>query len=203
MPVKTGQHAQTVHSLSMSVPAHEEAWTGKRVRMSVHATVGQTYAVDSEVFLDEKGLEFVLVKCHFHSKARDASPWVVELRNEEGDEDAPWTMEYLDGDNMDADRKKTDKLTGIAGEFQQPMMHYVSHDGKHMVEPLILRNEYKLGPTWLDFFKGSRKVARVYTYYYRRKVNVRGNELPNLLWLHGQDDGEEPEEPDAPGAPGA
>jgi hypothetical protein len=115
-------------------------------------------------------------------------------------------MQYLEGDTTEVDA-----LTGIGAVFQQPMMHYTSHDGKRMKEPLILRNEYELGPTWLDFFKGSRKVARVYTYFYRRQLDVRGNELPNLLWLHGQDDGagpheddgEGPHEPDAPGASGA
>ena len=46
--------------------------------------------------------------------------------------------------------------------------------------PLVLRNEFHLGPTWTDVFRGSRKVARVYTYYYRNGKDKAGNELPQL-----------------------
>ena len=34
-----------------------------------------------------------------------------------------------------------------------------------------------------DLFRGKRKVARVYTYYYRHGKDKAGNELPQLPWV--------------------
>jgi len=179
------------------MPALEPALSGTRVRVSVQPSVGQTYAIHSEVFLDEEGHEFIIMKCHFQARAPSAHLWVVELQNEPGDEDAPWTMHFLKEGEMEVD-----ELTGIGAVFQQPILHYRLKDAVER-EPLFLRNEYKLGPTWVDFYKGHRKVARVYTYYYRKGLDLMGNVSPSdkeLLWVHAQEDAVES---DASGAEGA
>jgi hypothetical protein len=166
----------------------EQAVGGKRVRLSVEPSVGQSYAIHSEVFLDEEGHEFIIVKCHFQARAPSARLWVVELKNEPGDEDAPWTMHFLAEGEMEVD-----VLTGIGVVFQQPVLQYRFKDVVQR-EPLFLHNEYKLGPTWVDFYKGTRKVARVYTYYYRKGLDLMGNVSPSekeLLWVHAEEDAEE------------
>jgi len=154
--------------------------------MSVEAVLGQTYAIHSEVFLDEKGQQFLIVKCHFHSKQPAAKDWKVELKNEPGDEDEPWYVEYLEGGEI---HRHT--LIGIGDVFAQPTLEYVAKDAVER-EPLFLLNEYALGPTWTDFYRGSRKVARVYTLYYHAGKDARGNEMPELLWVHAQEYEEEP-----------
>jgi len=168
--------------------AIEQALACTRVRVSMEPIMGHTYAIHSEVFLDETGHEFVIVKCHYHSKQRFGEEWVVELKNEPGDEDAPWTMQWWEGDEMEVS-----KLTGIGDVFAQPQAHFVSEDGLsaddlNVTVALLLRNEYDEGPTWTDFYKGTRKVARVYTYFYRFGKDLRDNELPDLLWVHAKKD---------------
>jgi len=152
--------------------------------MSVEALLGQTYAIHSEVFLDEKGQEFVIVKCHFHSKQPAADDWKVELKNEPGDDDGPWYVEYFERGVM-----QKESLIGIGDVFAQPTLQYMVKEEVERI-PLFLLNEYALGPTYMDFYRGSRKVARVYTMYYHAGKDVRGNELPDLLWLHAQEEDE-------------
>jgi hypothetical protein len=167
------------------MPEPEQPVGGKRVRLSVEPSVGQSYAIHSEVFLDEEGHEFIIVKCHFQARAPRAHLWVVELKNEPDDEDAPWTMHFLEDGDMEVD-----VLTGIGAVFQQPILAYKVKDAVERT-PLFLRNEYQLGPTWVDFYKGRRKVARVYTYYYRKGLDLMGNVSPSekeLLWVHAQED---------------
>ena len=170
------------------MPSIQEPVSCTRVRVSVEALLGQTYAIHSEVFLDEKSQAFVIVKCHFHSKQPAAQEWKVELKNEPGDEDEPWHIQFLEGDEM-----QKLSLLGIGDVFAQPTLQYMVKEAVER-EPLVLLNEYALGPTWADFYRGSRKVARVYTLYYHAGKDLRGNELPDLLWVHAQ---EEEEEPDA------
>jgi len=165
------------------MPAIEQALPCTRVRVSVKASPGQTYAIHSEVLLNENEREFVIVKCHFNSRQPAAQSWVVELKNEPGDVDRPWYIQYFEGDVLEMDT-----LTGIGDVFTQPTAHYMLGDEVQVRAPLLLRNEYELGPTWTDFYRGSRKVARVYTLYYRGGKDVRGNELQELLWVHAQED---------------
>jgi hypothetical protein len=55
--------------------------------------------------------------------------------------------------------------------------------------PLRLCNEYDLGTTtWTDFYQGHRKIARVYTHYYRHGKAVNGSTLPELLWVRAESD---------------
>jgi len=153
-----------------------------RVRVSVEPRPGQTYAIHSEVFLDDLEQAFVIVKCHFHSKQPVANDWKVELRNEPGDEDEAWYTQFLEGGEM-----QKHSLIGIGDVFAQPTIEHMDKD-EAVQEPLVLLNAYALGPTWTDFYRGSRKVARVYTLYYRAGKDLRGNELPELLWLHAKED---------------
>lgn len=160
-----------------------ESFSNTRVRVTIRPSPGQMYAMHSEVFLDENGREFVIVRCHFRARSLCAAPWMVELKDEPVEDDAPWTMQYFEGETM-----QVEKLTNISDVFAQPTAHYVSAEGGDMSAPVFLRNEYELGPTWTDFYKGSRKVARVYTLYYRAGIDVRGNVIPELLWVHAQED---------------
>jgi len=153
-----------------------------RIRVSVTASPGETYAIHSEVFLDDDGGEIVFLQCHFQSEDLAANGWVVELKNELGEVDAPWYMQYLEGGVLERDT-----LNGIGDVFAQPTMQYMVRDEVERA-PLVLRNEYHLGPTWTDFYRGSRKVARMYTYYYRRGKDAAGNELPLLPWVLAQED---------------
>jgi len=166
------------------MPPIEEPVSCTRVRVSVEARLGQTYAIHSEVFLDEKGQQFVIVKCHFHSKQPAANDWKVELKNEPGDDDGPWYAQFLEGDEI-----QRHSLLGIGDVFAQPTLEHMVK-GAVQREPLVLLNEYALGPTWTDFYRGSRKVARVYTMYYHAGKDVRGNEMPELLWVHAQEEDE-------------
>jgi hypothetical protein len=152
------------------------------VRCSVYVGPRQTYALHREVFLDAEGLPFVMLHCHFHGHTKKASPWVVELKNE-GEDDAPWSMHFLKDDEI-----QVNEISGIKSHFQQPLAHYAAMEGMETECPLRLCNEYDLGPTWTDFYQGQRKVARVYTHYYRHGRAVDGATLPDLLWLRAEED---------------
>ena len=153
------------------------------VRCSVGLEVGQSYALHREVFLDEDKRPFVILHCHFNAHFKKAIPWVVELKNEPGEDDGPWSMHYLEDDQIEVD-----SISGVMSHFQQPLAHFAKDDGGDVVKPLFLMNEYDLGPTWTDFYKGDRKVARVYTHYYSRGKDLNENPLPDLLWVHPEPD---------------
>jgi len=116
------------------MPALEPALSGTRVRVSVEPSVGQSYAIHSEGFLDEEGHEFIIVKCHFQARAPSAHLWVVELKNEPGDEDTPWTMHFLEEGEMEVV-----ELRGIGAVFQQPVLHYMLKKVEES-DALCLRN---------------------------------------------------------------
>lgn len=153
------------------------------IRCSVHVGPRQTYALHREVFLDDDGRPFVILNCHFNAHIKKGIPWVVELKNEPGEDDGPWSMHYLEDDQM-----QVNTISGIMSHFQQPLAHYTEPDGGETLTPLRLRNEYDLGPTWTDFYKGARKVARLYTHYYRHGKDLHENPLPELLWVHPERD---------------
>ena len=153
------------------------------VRCSVRLGARQSYALHREVFLDQDTSPFVILHCHFNSHVKTGNPWVVQLKNEPGEDDGPWSMQYLDGDQIEQDT-----ISGVMSHFQQPIAHFRKDDGGDILRPLVLQNEYDLGPTWTDFFKGERKVARVYTHYYRRGQDKNENPLPELLWVHPEPD---------------
>jgi len=68
------------------------------------------------------------------------------------------------------------------------ILDYNELDGTETLCPLRLCNEYDLGTTWTDFYQGHRKVARVYTHYYRHGKAVNGSTLPELLWVRAESD---------------
>ena len=69
-----------------------------------------------------------------------------------------------------------------------PLVHCPQPDGGETLCPLRMRNEYDLSPTWTDFYKGDRKVARLYTHYYSHGKDLHENPLPELLWVHPERD---------------
>lgn len=153
------------------------------IRVTVDSAPGQTYAIQREVYLDSHSRPFVMLTCHFNSRLFEAKPWVVELKNEPNEDDAPWTMKYMLEGVM-----QVNKLSNIGVEFQQPLALFHEDAGEGVQAPLSLRNEYELGPTWTDFLKGERIVVRVYTRYYRKGIDKQGNTLPELLWVHAQEE---------------